>query len=247
MLTPQRWSLERLLRMLSAFFFCLAGGMFAQLLLLPGEMLKTTDGRFLAAVLHVIFFHVGAFLCVAWLLHREGTNWSRGFGLAEGGKAKPVLFGIITGLVATPAAMLLQRVMALSLQTVDMQPEVQQTVKMIQESVQMEQQVFYGFLAILFAPVTEELLFRGVFYQALKSRGYQRMAVWGTSLLFALVHYNVLTFIPLTFLALVFIMLYEKTGNLLAPIAAHSCFNAVNFTILMYNEEIMRWMARSAT
>ena len=73
------------------------------------------------------------------------------------------------------------------------------------------------------------------------------MAVWGTSLLFALVHYNVLTFIPLTFLALVFIGLFERTGNLLAPIAAHAGFNGINFALLIFNDEIRDWAARATT
>ena len=232
--------------MLSAFFFCLAAGLFAQLLL-PEGIAKTGDGRFLSAVLHVLFFHVGAFLCVARLLNLEGTTWSEGFGLGTGGWFKPILIGVGVALLATPVTMFLQQLMAFSMEAVHVEPKAQETVKVIRESVELDQRVFYGFLAILFAPVTEELLFRGVFYQALKSRGYRKAAVWGTSMLFALVHYNVLTFIPLTFLALVFIALYERTGNLLAPIAAHGCFNAINFALLMLNDEIQAWAARTTT
>ena len=245
MLTPRRWNAERLLRMLSAFFFCLAAGMFAQLLLVPSGMAQTTDGKFLGAVLHVVFFHVGSFCCIAWLLRKDGTTWQDGFGLANGGVLKPVVIGILVALVATPCTMLLQQAMALTMESGGVKPEVQETVKVIRESVALDQQIFYGFLAVLFAPVTEELLFRGVFYQALKARGFRKAAVWGTSLLFALVHYNFLTFIPLTFLALVFIGLYERTGNLLAPIAAHACFNGINFTLLIFNDEIQQWAARA--
>jgi membrane protease YdiL (CAAX protease family) len=33
-------------------------------------------------------------------------------------------------------------------------------------------------------------------------------------------------------------VLYEKTGNLLAPIAAHSAFNALNFGLLYLLESL---------
>ncbi|HOB32537.1 MAG TPA: CPBP family intramembrane metalloprotease, partial [Verrucomicrobiota bacterium] len=47
------------------------------------------------------------------------------------------------------------------------------------------------------------------------------------------IHANLKTFIPLTVLALVMTLLYERTGNLLAPIATHATFNAVNFIYLI--------------
>ena len=59
------------------------------------------------------------------------------------------------------------------------------------------------------------------------------MALWGTSLLFALTHANAMTFVPLTFLAVVLVLLYEATDNLLAPILTHSLFNAANFVFLV--------------
>jgi membrane protease YdiL (CAAX protease family) len=227
--------------MLSAFFFCLAAGLFAQVLLLPGGMATTADGRFFGVVLHVLFFNLGAVACVGWLLRQDGTNWSEGFGFRSGGWLKPVLLGLGAALGATPCTMILQQAMAWLMASGGMEPKTQETVEAIRAAEAIDRQVFYGLLAVVFAPVTEELLFRGVLYQALRSRGFHRWAVWGTSLLFALVHSNALTFVPLTFLALVFIGLFERTGNLLAPIAAHAGFNGINFTLLIFNDEILRW------
>ena len=38
--------------------------------------------------------------------------------------------------------------------------------------------------------------------------------------------------------AMVLIFLYERTGNLLAPILAHSFFNTANFLALIYQREL---------
>jgi membrane protease YdiL (CAAX protease family) len=41
-----------------------------------------------------------------------------------------------------------------------------------------------------------------------------------------------MTFLPLLALAVILVWIYEATDNLLAPIAAHSFFNLVNFFLL---------------
>jgi len=91
-------------------------------------------------------------------------------------------------------------------------------------------------VAIGIAPVAEELLFRGILYPAIKQAGFPGVALWGTSLLFAAIHVNLGIFVPLLLLALVLAQLYERTGNLLAPITAHALFNAFNFVGFFYLE-----------
>jgi hypothetical protein len=80
--------------------------------------------------------------------------------------------------------------------------------------------IYFGVVAIVVAPVVEEILFRGILYPAIKELGRPRLALWGTAILFALSHENAMSLLPLTFLALVLTWLYERTDNLLAPIAA---------------------------
>ena len=83
--------------------------------------------------------------------------------------------------------------------------------------------------------------------EAVKAAGFPRLALWGTALFFALIHFNLATFLPLLLLALVLTWLYEKTGNLLAPIAAHAAFNALQFAIfylLPVATEKYEWLRR---
>src|SRR5206468_3740315 len=89
-----------------------------------------------------------------------------------------------------------------------------------------------GIATVLIVPPAEELLFRGILYPWIKRTGHPQTALWVTSAAFAAIHMNAPTFVPLLVLALVLTWLYEKTGNLLAPIVAHSCFNGLNFALL---------------
>jgi membrane protease YdiL (CAAX protease family) len=54
------------------------------------------------------------------------------------------------------------------------------------------------------------------------------------SALFALIHFDAGTFVPLFIFALALTWLYETTDNLLAPIFAHSLFNAANLAVLFF-------------
>jgi membrane protease YdiL (CAAX protease family) len=71
-------------------------------------------------------------------------------------------------------------------------------------------------------------------YPFVKQLGWRRLAWFGVSFAFALIHDAAATFVPLFVLALALTWLYEKTDNLLAPIAAHSLFNAANLVILCF-------------
>ena len=95
--------------------------------------------------------------------------------------------------------------------------------------------LLFSFLVIE-APLLEELLFRGVLFGGLT----KIMPVWGAMLLsgflFAIIHVNAATLIPLWFLGVAFAWLYVRTKTLLAPIAVHLVFNATNLLLLLFTE-----------
>ena len=88
------------------------------------------------------------------------------------------------------------------------------------------------FLFVLIeAPVLEELLFRGVLFGGLT----KIMPIWPaillSGLIFAVIHINAATLIPLWFLGAAFAWLYVRTGTLHAPMAVHFTFNAINLAL----------------
>ena len=77
----------------------------------------------------------------------------------------------------------------------------------------------------ILASVGEELVFRGLIYQRAKSYFGVGWAVGISSALFGIYHGNVVQFIYSVVLGILFAVLYEKTGTLLAPIIAHVATN----------------------
>jgi membrane protease YdiL (CAAX protease family) len=104
--------------------------------------------------------------------------------------------------------------------------------------------VCFGVAAIILAPAAEEALFRGILYSFLKQQGRPRLALFGTSLLFAASHVNMVTFVPLACFALFLVFVYEKTDTLLAPIVTHALFNAANFSFVVFESELTRMYHR---
>jgi tetratricopeptide (TPR) repeat protein len=79
---------------------------------------------------------------------------------------------------------------------------------------------------VLFAPISEEILFRGLLYVSLENRWGRSVAIFATSLLFAAVHFSITYFLPLLAVGLVLGVLRARTGSIALPIIVHVLNNA---------------------
>lgn len=109
--------------------------------------------------------------------------------------------------------------------------EKQGSVTILKESQDLGLLSMLCLAALVVAPVCEEIMFRGYGYRVLKKYGGPRVAACVTSLVFACVHANVASVVPLFLLGLLLVRVYEKHGSIWAPIAVHFCFNAATVTV----------------
>jgi membrane protease YdiL (CAAX protease family) len=92
-----------------------------------------------------------------------------------------------------------------------------------------------GFLPLVFlsgviiAPIAEEIVFRGYLYKAFRDRFKPSYAIVLSAALFSAIHLELLAAAPLFVIGVVLAYVYEKTGNLMAPITLHVLNNAVAF------------------
>jgi len=87
--------------------------------------------------------------------------------------------------------------------------------------------------AIVLAPVAEELVFRGLLYLPLRAKLGPLAGTLVVSALFAGIHVNLVAFIPLFVLAVLFTALLESTGSLVTAMVAHAVHNAVTVVIIL--------------
>ena len=84
----------------------------------------------------------------------------------------------------------------------------------------------------LVVPLGEELLFRAVGYGVLRRLGYVVGVVLSAGV-FALAHGLNVVFAAALLLGVVNAVLYERTGSIWPPVAAHATFNLISFALVL--------------
>lgn len=110
----------------------------------------------------------------------------------------------------------------------------QETVKAFQQSDGIGFKILVIFMAVVIAPLAEEILFRGFVYGVLKRYTDAPFAALSSSLMFAIIHLHVGSLLPLWMLAVLFCLAYEITGCLLVPMMLHATFNAVSIIAMLF-------------
>jgi membrane protease YdiL (CAAX protease family) len=207
---------------------------------LAGPHLTVNSLTLARMVISVLGFQGIALLWVHFFLKAHQTTWSEAFGSGRHNYLQcvvavlvtfPFVLAIVFALGAGSEWLLRQLYQQLHWPWLE--PAPQSTVELLQKEWPPHLIVVQGLLAIVVAPLGEEVLFRGILYTLLKQRGHRIAAVLFSAVLFAAIHLYPAGFLSLIFLAVVLVALYEWTGNLLAPILMHSLFNAANFALIL--------------
>lgn len=172
----------------------------------------TSEALFTGLLFNAIVLILPALLYVGFVNEGGPGHALQRIGLREEGASRAVLVGCGGGI----AAIVLLAIVSLAIQGFQVDVPENELALEIARSVT----VLGAFGLAIGAAVSEEIFFRG-FLQP-------RIGLWGQAIFFGIAHLsyvNVLEVVVTFALALLFGALYRKTGNLLAPIAAHFLFN----------------------
>lgn len=89
--------------------------------------------------------------------------------------------------------------------------------------------VTFFLTALIFAPLAEEVLFRGLLYPSLKRFGGTVPALLLSGAIFSVAHVSLTVGPPLFVLGVLLALSYELTGTLWTPIGFHAAFNLWTF------------------
>jgi membrane protease YdiL (CAAX protease family) len=231
MLSEKPWKPEAVLFLFVGVFFGISTGVVLTNWLYPKAATIPQIGPFAIAILStqglalVLFF---------FFLRKHRVRWRDAFGFGNNWK-KSVLVGGGCALLFLPVAYFLEAISSHVLSYLfNNMPAEQESVKALRSTSSRAVEVPMMFVVVFLVPFVEEIFFRGILYPLVKQAGFPRLAFFGVSLFFAAMHFNAESFIPLFVMALLLTWLYERYDNLLAPIAAHSLFNAYGFVMLYY-------------
>lgn len=147
--------------------------------------------------------------------------------------------GIVTFLVALPLLLVTAKLWELGLFACGLPVARQDLVGMFAGADSPAVLAVMIVLAVVVAPVTEELVFRAGLFRLLRPRTPRWIALLGPSVFFALLHVNwntlqgLASLAPLVVLAVVFSLAYERTGHIGTPVVAHACFNLNTIVVIL--------------
>lgn len=183
-------------------------------------------GRGEAALASSLFAGAAA-ITWAWAVAPRG----RGFGWRPVRPVRDVLLGLAVAGVAAPLALVLEGLVGRALGGLE---SVQHPlVPLIADAAGWAARGGLIAAACVVAPVVEEALFRGIVFRGLRREWPLVIAAAGSAALFALAHASRTALLPYALVGVALAVLYEHTGSLAAPVAAHGAFNAFQLAILV--------------
>ena len=153
------------------------------------------------------------------------------FGLG-GEKFFPALGRALLALAAAYPVLMLVQAMVYGASGGELKP--QDVVQFLQDAESPRDRLAVMAMAIVIAPVAEEVIFRGYLYPVGKRYVGPFASLVATSLLFAALHGHVSSVPALFTLAACLGLAYEKSGTLIVPMVMHAVFNAVSVAAIMF-------------
>ena len=202
-------------------------------------LLRTDSGAPLQAQLATQFL---PFLLIGMLMIKAGQTQAgfRKIGLAPRHPGRDARLGLVSGVVGFGLAGAVGWLVVLLFYLLDEPvPQVaHDTLIMLREEFSIGLLVTVFIFAVVFAPLMEEIIFRGMLQTALMRlmNGTRWPAILLTAVVFAVIHAPVVPIHGLASLLVVGLVwgyVYERTGSLLTPILSHAVFNAMNIAITL--------------
>lgn len=201
-------------------------------------LLTRHSGSDAALVVGAGGFHVGA-LCgivLFWALYRR-----REFGdIFSTPSRGDLVSGLATFLIALPVLFAVSNLWEYALGLMGVPAEKQELVDLLEKSGSPMLRLGLMLEATLLVPLSEEMIFRAGLFRFARTRVPRWVAIIGTSLVFGALHVEwsnhmkgIASFLPLTALASIFCLAYERTGRIATTMVAHALFN-LNTLILVF-------------
>lgn len=202
--------------------------------LMLGRDALAADGERVVEFRHIVtgaLVYAGILLFLVGLLLYRNVNVVEAFGFGRWTFGLCLARALVFLVAAYPLLMLVQA-MVYGVAGGDFAP--QEVVEFLQQAEAPRDRLAVVAMAVIVAPVAEEVIFRGYLYPVAKKFGGATGALIVTSVLFAFLHGHTPSIPALTMLAVCLGLAYEKTGSLLVPMIMHAVFNAVSVAAILW-------------
>ena len=202
-----------------------------------GKPAQWSAARGLVFAAQTVTFHWAALALVFWAAGRDGSRAGQRLGLdpSWGHAAGMGLWSYLAIIPFIFGAAILWKGM---LHGWGFHPAPQSFLDVLRGNPHGLLKFYLVFTAVALAPVSEELLFRGLLMPFLARRTGLAISITVSAALFALLHFNLAAFLPIFLLGLALGGVYVLTGRIAASIMLHTLFNGVNLALLLFYPDL---------
>lgn len=195
--------------------------------------LPRTEKETQTALMQGVLFH-GVALFVVWLFIRSrNSSWDVAFGMNWRSLRHAAAQGLIGYVGIVPVVFTISMIYQLFLYAAGYPVTLQDVVEIFLEPQSPWSLFSLMVLAVVVAPLVEEMLFRGILLPVLLKKVGLGTAVVISSILFAGIHQHLPSLAPLFVLSVVLSLLYVYSGSLWSSIILHAVFNGISICILL--------------
>jgi membrane protease YdiL (CAAX protease family) len=203
----------------------------AQIAILPlAFAFGATSGQFFsAAFISGAAVEVGiAVVAANFTFRRYGGSWER-LGVRRPGRA-----AIFWALVAFAGALIVSLAYGALVEVFDIGWLKSNCAEQIPKEVRETRALLAlaSLTVIAFAPVCEELFFRGFLFPGISKRWGLVAGIVASGLIFASAHLLYKSFVPVAGVGMIFAFSYYRSGNIFTSILAHLAFNSVSIAFI---------------
>jgi membrane protease YdiL (CAAX protease family) len=184
-------------------------------------------------VIQSISFHMIGLGVVVLSLLRRRVTWRDAFGLEPRAILKNVGTGAMFYLAVLPFLVFYTLIYQAVLRGMGYEIMMQEVALVVAGEQSFWMRMYLAGLAVVLAPLFEEVLFRGIGLPLIARRWGVAPAIVLVSLFFAAIHFHLPSMMPLFVIAVAFSLAYIHTGSIVVPIVMHALFNGVNVAMLM--------------
>jgi hypothetical protein len=241
--SERQWDPETVLFLGAGLMLSIASGVLVNLVMLKlSPDLTVAQQTYRGFIILSVSQQIVPLILIHFFLRLHGLTWTEFLDLKRPGLWRALALALAALAVVLPVALGLNKICEILLTQLTGKAEPQSAMKTLEISLSLPQRTYFAFSAIVLAPLFEETLFRALLYRGMKQRGSPGLALFGSAFLFGCFHFNLLVLVPLTVFGIIMALLYDHADHLMAPIVAHSLFNAANFTLYFHKDEAAHWL-----
>lgn len=214
--------------------------MLASPLLVPVDEQGKAEQPMLLLLIQSLTLHWMAVLfCICWMKWR-GLSWKRLFGPSTPGNVpRQLMQGVVAFLIGYPLVIAFAYLWQQGLRYFGWEIEPQMALQALAEARLDWLWGYAVFVAVVLAPVAEEIVFRGLLLPPLSRRLGVATSVFTSSIIFSMIHFHLAAAGPLFVFSVILSVAYIHTSSLIVPIVMHAVFNMVSIILFLIVHDLI--------